>query len=265
MPNYERHSFQKSMSAADQAQQRRWILTPMEKGSRKAIVTDVHRAEARALREIWDRHKPNQAEFGREFGIGGQTAVSNFLRGKSALSMKAATGFATGLGCDIGEFSPRLAREASHIAEVVAASDPSNPSEFVPVRRVDVRFSNGHGQVIYTEDDHPPLVFRRDFLNSVGIRNGDAVVVEAEGVSNEPKIMDGSAVLVNRGDRERLAGDFFAFRVDGELMIKRLERIDGVGILATAENSSFRPKSRVYTKAEDFEIIGRAVWVGSLL
>lgn len=137
--------------------------------------------------------------------------------------------------------------------------------EFVAVRRADVSFSNGHGKVEYSDDERPPLVFRADFLRRMGIAVGNAVVVEAEGSSNEPKIPDGAVVLINRGDRERLNGDLFAFRVDGELLIKRLERIDGVGILATAENPNFKPKQKVYTNPPDFEVIGKAVWTGALL
>ncbi len=137
--------------------------------------------------------------------------------------------------------------------------------DFVAVRRADVRFSNGSGHVVYSEDDHTHLVFRADFLRRMGVAIGNAVVVEADGVSNEPKIPDGAVVLVNRGDRERLNGDLFAFRVDGELLIKRLEMIDGVGILATAENPHFKPKQVVYRNPPDFEVIGKAVWTGALL
>lgn len=140
-----------------------------------------------------------------------------------------------------------------------------NLDEFVAVRRADVSFANGHGKVEYSDDDRPPLVFRADFLRRMGITQGNAVVVEADGSSNEPKIPDGAVVLINRGDRERLNGDLFAFRVDGELLIKRLERIDGVGILATAENPNFKPKQVVYRNPPDFEVIGKAVWTGALL
>lgn len=134
--------------------------------------------------------------------------------------------------------------------------------EFVEVRRVDVKFSNGHGQIVTREDDLPPLSFRSDFLRKLQIPPGKAVVVDADGVSNEPAIRDGSVVLVNSADTTNLNGDFFAFRVDGELLIKRLSRLDGIGILATAENSNFSPKAKVYTNPEDFEVIGRCKWTG---
>lgn len=137
--------------------------------------------------------------------------------------------------------------------------------EFTSVRRVEAAFSNGTGCIVYSEDDGPSLAFRVDFLRKTGIPSGMAVVVQATGISNEPKIPNGAVVLVNRADKERLDGSFFAYRIDGNLMIKRLEEIKGVGIVATAENSDFKPKIKVHTWAEDFEVIGRAVWIGSTL
>lgn len=104
------------------------ILAFMTTSSRKATITDEHREEARTLKAIWDERKPtSQKEFAKEFGIGSQAAVSGFLAGTSALSMKAAIGFATGLDCRIEEFSPRLAASAAQIAEV-ADADRGNTS-----------------------------------------------------------------------------------------------------------------------------------------
>lgn len=136
--------------------------------------------------------------------------------------------------------------------------------DFIPVRRVDVKFSNGAGKVVYHMDDKPPLSFRADFLRKLGIAHGNAVVVDADGLSNLPKITDGSVVLVDCGD-QHVNGDFFAFRDGDELLIKRLSTIDGVGVLATAENPDFKPKTKVYTNPDSFEIIGRCRWVGTEL
>lgn len=84
----------------------------MPNSSRKATITDEHRAEAKALSAIWAKKKPmSQAAFALKYGIGSQGAVGNFLAGTSALSLKAAKGFAAGLGCHVSDFSPRLAKE----------------------------------------------------------------------------------------------------------------------------------------------------------
>lgn len=157
--------------------------------------------------------------------------------------------------------SPKDAPKPAEAPTVIRALE----DDFVAVRRADVRFANGLGEIYYEADDKPPLVFRMDFLRRLGIKSGKAVVVDSRGISNEPKIRDRSVVLVNEGDKEHLDGDFFAFRYDGELLIKRLERVEGVGILATAENSNFRPKQKLYTNLEAFEVIGRCVWEGAEL
>jgi transcriptional regulator with XRE-family HTH domain len=92
----------------------------MPKDYRRAKVTPETKEEARQLAELWaSRSHPSQAEFGETYGIGNQSAVGQFLRGGVPLSLKAARGFAQGLGCKIEDFSPRLAAEAAAIANMV--------------------------------------------------------------------------------------------------------------------------------------------------
>lgn len=130
------------------------------------------------------------------------------------------------------------------------------------VRRIEAQIANGHGLTARVLDDHPPIAFHTDFLLRLGISAKDAVIVEADGSSNAPTIPDSAIVLVNSGDKEVLTGELFAFRHGAELLIRRLEKIEGVGILATSDNPEFRPKSTIYPAAADLEVIGRAVWVG---
>ena len=93
--------------------------------SRKAIVTEEHRQEAALLSAIWDRvPHPNQTTFGERYDVGSQSAVGQFLRGDTPLSLKAAVGFATGLNCKISDFSPRLAKQALAYADISGAVSP---------------------------------------------------------------------------------------------------------------------------------------------
>jgi hypothetical protein len=80
--------------------------------SPKAKITDENRRESDLLKKIWEQTGHSgltQAEFGYRFDIGTQAAVGFFLNGKSAISLKAAKGFARGLACRIADFSARLA------------------------------------------------------------------------------------------------------------------------------------------------------------
>lgn len=90
----------------------------VNQSAKRGTVTDEHKQEAAALKAIWNRTKAaraaagvgSQEAFGDKFDIGNQAAVGFFLNGHTALSMKAALGFARGLGCAVADFSPRLAK-----------------------------------------------------------------------------------------------------------------------------------------------------------
>jgi hypothetical protein len=94
----------------------------MKKIGRQAIDPLIVSEESKLLAAIWyntpAKHRGSQAEFGERFEVGNQSAVGQFLRGESPLSMKAARGFAKGLGCQINAFSKRLAAEVDDASSV---------------------------------------------------------------------------------------------------------------------------------------------------
>lgn len=104
--------------------------------ARRAKVTNEHRAEAKRLKALWDQKKPelakqnlgSQLAFGAKFGIGTQAAVGFFLNGQTPLSLKAARGFAEGLGCNVADFSPRLAGEIRGLNDVISDGAPGEGS-----------------------------------------------------------------------------------------------------------------------------------------
>lgn len=101
----------------------------------RRTLTDEHREESRKLKSLWVERKErvSQAEFGQTYDIGSQAAVGHFLNGKAAISLKAARGFAKGLGCEIADFSPRLAAEAAALGEV--AGGGSQPLNFTQLSK----------------------------------------------------------------------------------------------------------------------------------
>lgn len=225
--------------------------------TRKVKITPETLEESRQLRAIWDSTKgrPNQATFGEMYGIGNQSAVGQFLRGETPISLKAAIGFAKGLGCEIQDFSPRLAKLAHDASQVLGEDDEA---EFITVRHAAIKFSNGPGRAVVDDEAKPPLSFRADFIRRLGISQRNAVVVDADGDSNMPSIYEGGFVLIDRGQTDIVNGKFYAFRVNGHLLIKKLTRLDDGAILAVSENQAYEP--RVYRHGEDFEVLGRARW-----
>jgi transcriptional regulator with XRE-family HTH domain len=103
------------------------VAAMSEQSTRRGKVTPENETEAELLRALWEATYEerrasgvhSQGAFGERYGIGNQAAVGFFLAGKTALSLKAARGFAEGLGCSIADFSPRLAAEVEQLANVL--------------------------------------------------------------------------------------------------------------------------------------------------
>lgn len=232
-----------------------------------ALLTDENRQESAKLKTLYSQapHKLTQAAFGEAYGIGNQGAVWQCLNGKGMpISLKAAQGFARGLNCQVADFSPRLAKE---IEQISRSRIPDEDDHFAMVKRADVVFSNGRGKLIFEEGNKAPLSFRRDYLRKLGISEKNAVVVDSTGRSNEPTIADGAVLLVNRSAQQIQNGKMYAFRYDGQLIVKRLHRIDDETVLAIPDNPDREafPEQRYQDDGQDFELIGRVLWMAAEL
>lgn len=202
------------------------------KDSRKAIVTEEHLEEARRLKEIWDRtpHE-TQAVFGEKYGIGNQSSVGQFLRGAVPLSMKAAGGFAVGLGCEIRDFSPRLAdafskilgsleterqrlerRGALHVGDGLKSGNG-----YVPVIGRD---SNGRlPEAVWNEDNTPNNVI--DYVNA-GQADPYAFATEVNGLSMLPRFKPMEFALVEPGIEPSIEDDVLVRLKSGKDLLRRL-------------------------------------------
>ncbi|MDR6767706.1 phage repressor protein C with HTH and peptisase S24 domain [Acidovorax delafieldii] len=240
--------------------------------SRNSRVNAEHLAEAMKLRSIWEAtpHKPPQAVFGEMYGIGGQSAVGNFLSGRSPLSLKAGRGFARGLGVALEEFSPRLAAEAREIAAAINPGDqlpsPIAPvdmdlhADLAPVRvvRLTLRAGISGFAVDVDETEAAPIFFRTDWLRRRGFKPYKLIAIKIHGHSMEPTLFHDDVVVINTEDTEPKDGEVFAFNFEGEPVVKRLQR-DAATWWMTSDN----PDQRRYPRKECSDahciILGRVV------
>ena len=238
----------------------------MKETGRQALDPDIKKSEATALRKLWD-DKPRsvrgtQEVFGEKYQLGSQSVVGQYLRGEIPLNLKAALAFSEGLGCNIADFSPRLAAEIESFANLQAEEE--HVDDFTDVRRLSIRVAAGHGQVPCLEEELGSLKFRRDFLRSVGVSESNAVVVSVKGASMEPTIADGAALLINRANREpRSNGIYVFYRPDDGLVVKRVVYSGGQWI-ARSDNDD-RELYPDFPFEDGYEVIGRAVWMGAKL
>jgi hypothetical protein len=108
--------------------------------SRKVRVTEEHRREAAKLKTLFEAYKVSQAAkgvkitqagFGAEHGIGVQGMVWQYLNGATPLNLPAAVAFASALGCQIADFSKRLAAEQIALGPPGAAPGPKTALQSV--------------------------------------------------------------------------------------------------------------------------------------
>lgn len=137
--------------------------------------------------------------------------------------------------------------------------------DFVSVPRFDVRLSMGAGAEVTAEDQSGALMFRRAFLGRLGVEPHNAKLMDSEGDSMLPEVRSGDIVLIDVGDSEMWADAIYAIRLDGKLMLKRLQRVPG-GVKIISENAEKYHPIQVELGDEasqrDFVVIGRMRWFG---
>jgi transcriptional regulator with XRE-family HTH domain len=238
--------------------------------SKKMIVrtplTPEQMEESATLKRLYEAakrgHGLTQAEFGARYEIGSQGAVWQYLNGRTALNLKAATGFAKGIGCSVSDFSPSLASEIEALSRHAATLPEED--EFADIKRLDVKVAAGHGCIPHLEEELGSLKFRRAFLRSAGVSEANAVVITVKGASMEPTIPDGAVLLVNRANREPRPNAIYVFHRPGNgLVVKRVVKSAGQWV-ARSDNDD-RDAFPDFPFEEGITLIGRAVWVGAKL
>jgi hypothetical protein len=245
---------------------------------RKAKVTDENRQEAVRLRALWDsRRHESQAIFGERYGIGNQSAVSQFLRGETPLSLNAAKGFARGLGCTISDFSPRLARELTDAAQLetvelrhyrVAEALP-NFSLAVNAYSVSVPVLAGGGSMGPGADvlGHEDVVVGQLSLSPSWIAKTIKSLSSPEnlrfihgyGDSMEPTFYDGDVLLVDAGVQDVKVDGIYVLSANDRLYIKRVrQRMDG-SFEISSDNTTVKTVD-VLDGSRPVEVLGRVVW-----
>lgn len=110
------------------------------------------------------------------------------------------------------------------------------------------------------------LVFKRDWLKRLSLKEGACCVIYAEGSSMEPTISDGDVLLIDRTSTEPRSGKVYAIqRPDGSISVKRLVQTFAGGWVVRSDNpdKTLYPDEPISSDdLQQIEIIGRSVWGG---
>lgn len=235
-----------------------------KKAGMKRELTPEEKAECERLKTLYlswkTRTGMTQEKAAEILGFKTQGAVSQYLNGRVALNLPAASRFAKLLGRQVGDFSQRLAAELppAPSSQLVQASATASYS-LIPVEVWDdntpldddtvevpifksAEFSSGPGRSQHLVfDDGMRLRYGRRTLKNNGIDAANVAGGLNKGRSNEPVYPDGCIVLMDLSKTEIVDGEPYGLDHMGEFRVKQLYRLPGGGLRLRSYNREEYP------------------------
>lgn len=154
---------------------------------------------------------------------------------------------------------------APEIGKVIydTVGNPVDIDEFVFIPRYNVQASAGPGADVSMENIMHPMAFRKYWIDNIlGICAKSLIVIGVKGDSMEGEINNGDIILINKEDNTLLNG-IYVIRIEGDLIVKRIQRLPGGIIKVISANSAYESfEIDTNNPPLDFEAIGRVVWHG---
>ena len=135
----------------------------------------------------------------------------------------------------------------------------------IPVRG-EICASMGTGVEIYDEEKTGTYALSRKLANDLGIKANNADIIFGTGNSMEPTIKGGDALLVDKNRCEVCDGKIYCIRQDGQLKVKRLQRLSKTKIKIISDNKDYEAITLdlAHESENDFLIIGEIRWCGRI-
>lgn len=155
---------------------------------------------------------------------------------------------------------------AVHSAVTIEKSVQAVEAEgFVYVPLFDIRVSAGNGAFNDLEAVVAMRPFEASFIRyDLGIAHNDIAMSTVVGASMEPWLHSKDTVLTDLQDREVSTEGIHIVRLDGALLVKKLQRLPGKILRVSSYNAAYEPfEIQGHEDADrDFAVIGRVRWGG---
>ncbi|ELO1780981.1 helix-turn-helix domain-containing protein [Vibrio fluvialis] len=145
-------------------------------------------------------------------------------------------------------------------------AQPQQQSGMINLTYYDVEASAGHGTLVEVETATELSFAERYLRDELHVNPSEVFTMRARGDSMYPTLKDGSLMIVKRIN-EFLGDGIYVFRVNGQLMVKRLQ-IQPTKLIFKSDNEQFYDAWELtYQEIEaiDFEVVGRTIWGGGKL
>lgn len=278
----------------------------MTKNSRKVPLADWQVEDSQRLKALYNAKRAElgltQDRIAAELGEGvTQGAVSHFMNGRTALSLRAAVVFAKALQVPVSAFSPRLAQEldlmrtvpavggiiggaigavvgamAAHLDQKRDQASAETPlpegsdhdaldGRYAYIPQYDAKAAAGLGSENPHVEIRSTLAFKREWLRVKGAKPDQLIVIYAEGESMWPTINDGDVLLVDRSRIDPVDGQVFVLAGSDGAIVKRLIQGPlGQWVLRSDNKDKVEYPDRYHLRSNGNEhrIIGKVIWRG---
>lgn len=202
------------------------------------------------LRELEKQFKNREAA--AKAALVAKSTFQNWVEGKADPSFEGLANFARKTGVSLDWLAGR-GGEPQESQEA--------PPHMVAIPFFNVAASAGHGAAARREHPVDYLWFNETWLRqSYGVNPNDLKLLAAKGESMSPTISPNAVLMVDCGEDARQAGDgIFVVRLEGDILVKRLQRLPGSQIKVSSDNPAYEPFMVRLDDGIDFAVLGRVV------
>jgi phage repressor protein C with HTH and peptisase S24 domain len=129
---------------------------------------------------------------------------------------------------------------------------------FEQVPKVRARLCAGDGSFEVGSEIEGYYAFQKKWLHGRGASN-QMVLLDIVGNSMEPELRAGDTVLVDRSQKDVLAGAIYAVGIEDTIMVKRLEKHPSKLVLLS-DNRDYEPIYLEHRDIHKIRIIGKVIW-----
>ncbi|MQG96205.1 S24 family peptidase [Pseudomonas sp. MN1F] len=175
--------------------------------------------------------------------------LSQLLNGHRKLGEKAARNLELKIGLAAGTLTSPPTEEPSTAAPTNVVRLPTRAAKdknFVLIPHLDIAASMGHGKA--APEMHIEVIrdmtVHLDWLRMQGLtfsKVDNLAIITGDGDSMSGTFADGDALLVDRGITEVKTDSIYVFTLDGDLYIKRLQRLMGGQLRMISDNPIYPP------------------------
>jgi len=136
-----------------------------------------------------------------------------------------------------------------------------SPSDLVPIPRLDVKASAGHGTINDNGGEYQvdAISVSRAWLARRHLSPSSLRVIQVRGSSMQGVLSDGDLVLVDQADTTPRSGFVYVLRQGDELLVKYCQQLPGGVLRVSSANTAFQPYDVDLSKATDVSVVGRVV------